>query len=93
MTVYILSYRFIHRYLVCRLKRLEARDFSHVRIVVGVNLLSYGVYGCCHTKCDHKVAFSVKIIYFMYERKSYLLRMRPAFFEIFANSRMVLEKE
>ena len=31
MTAHILSYRCIHRYLVCRLKRLEARDFSHVR--------------------------------------------------------------
>ena len=27
-----LSYRRIRRYLVWRLKRLEARDFSHVRI-------------------------------------------------------------
>ena len=31
ITAHILSYRCIHRYLVCRLKRLEARDFSHVR--------------------------------------------------------------
>ena len=31
MTAHILSYRCIHRYLVCRLKRLESRDFSHVR--------------------------------------------------------------
>ena len=31
MTAHILSYRCIHRYSVRRLKRLEARDFSHVR--------------------------------------------------------------
>ena len=31
MTAHILSYRCIHRYFVRRLKRLEARDFSHVR--------------------------------------------------------------
>ena len=31
MTAHILSYRCINRYSVRRLKRLEARDFSHVR--------------------------------------------------------------
>ncbi len=35
----ILSYRRIRRYLVCRLKRPEARDFSHVRFT---NVAVYG---------------------------------------------------
>ena len=41
-----LSYRRIRRYLVWRLKRLEARDFSRVRIkfLIHCKLLQYLVY-------------------------------------------------
>ena len=45
----VLSYRRIRRYLVWRLKRLEARDFSHVRFTAkefrgANNRAYYGIY-------------------------------------------------
>ena len=47
-----LSYKRIRRYLVWRLKRLEARDFSHVRIefLIHVNNICYYVFMFCAYK-------------------------------------------
>lgn len=61
ISVQNLSNRRIRRYLVCRLKRPEARDFSHVRFTILVLFLFISGYMLYQTK-KSRTSFWVKVI-------------------------------